>query len=331
MTEPLPLVSIVCPAFQEEEVLPIFHQHLCEVLKRLEGSYRFEILFVDDGSRDGTYEVLQSLARIDPRVSYLSLSRNFGHQAALTAGLEHARGDAVVSLDVDLQHPPRVIEDLLRHWREGFDVVVTIREDDKRLSWFKRFSSQAFYRVMQFLSDTEIRIAASDFRLLSRRALQALLQLDEQHRFVRGLVQWIGFRVKEISFQPDARWAGKSKYTFRRMVRLAGDGLFSFTRLPLRLPMYLAGGFLGLAFMHAMLALFRTLQESAAVGSWHYLLMSIHLGVGCLLASVGIVGEYLGRVHEQVKQRPLYLLKDCCMQPVRTTGEQPHAVSKLAG
>lgn len=310
MTGSVPLVSIVCPAYQEQEVLPILHHQLSGVLKRLQERFRFEIIYVDDGSSDRTLEILKSIAQADASVSYLSLSRNFGHQAALTAGLEHARGDAIISLDADLQHPPQLVEELLNHWQKGYDVVITIRQDDKRLSLFKRYTSRAFYATMHLISDTDIRIAASDFRLLSRKAAQALLRLKEQHRFVRGMVQWLGFRVKECPFQPDERRAGQSKYTLRRMLGLAADGLFSFSRAPLRVPIFLGVGFCGVAFLHALLAVAWWWQGSD-VAVWHYLAMSVDLGIGCLLGSVGILGEYLGRVHEQVKERPLYLLKEC--------------------
>ncbi|MBM3994259.1 MAG: glycosyltransferase family 2 protein [Planctomycetes bacterium] len=314
----LPLVSIVCPAFQEEDVLPIFHERLQAALKALEHRFRFEIIYVDDGSADRTLEVLKQIAHLDPTVSYLSLSRNFGHQAALTAGLEHARGDAVISMDADLQHPPAVLAELLNHWQDGYDVVITIRADDDRLPWLKRFTSSAFYWLMQQISETEIRMSASDFRLMSRKALQALLQLKEQHRFVRGMVQWLGYRVKEVPFQPDERYAGVSKYTFQRMLRLAGDGLFSFSRAPLRVPLYLSGVFLALAAVHMVLAGVAWLQSSGTT-TWHYLMLVVHLGIGAVLGSLGILGEYVGRVHDQVKERPIYLLKECEMRPLAAT------------
>lgn len=319
----LPLVSIVCPAFEEEEGLPIFHRVLKAALARLEHRFRFEIIFVDDGSSDRTLDVLRSLAQIDPAVSYLSLSRNFGHQAALTAGLEHARGDAIVSLDADLQHPPAVIAALLDQWQQGHDVVITIRGEDTRLPWLKRFTSKAFYKVMGSFSDTEIRVATSDFRLLSRKALQALLQLKEQHRFMRGMVQWLGFAVTEVEFQPDERVAGKSKYTLRRMLRLAGDGLFSFSRTPLRLPIWLSAFFFAMTLLHVLLALIALWQSSGA--AWHYLLAIVNLGIGCVLTSLGVVGEYLGRVHEQVKQRPVYVLKECELRPIVAASERREA------
>jgi dolichol-phosphate mannosyltransferase len=311
MSDEKTLVSVVCPAFQEEEVLPLFHRELSATLAALERDYRFEILYVDDGSRDGTLDVIKQLARTDPRVTYLSLSRNFGHQAALTAGLEHARGEAVISMDSDLQHPPRVLPLLLRKWQEGHDVVITIREDDRRLGLFKRLTSAAFYRLMSLFSDTDIRLAASDFRLLSRKALQALVQLREHHRFVRGLVQWLGFRSAEIVFTPDERRAGQSKYNLRRMLRLAGDGLFSFSRVPLRLATYLGLLAVAVGLGHSAWCLVEVLrgadQRQTAL---HYLLLATHLLGGATLFALGILGEYVGRIYEQVKGRPLYVLKE---------------------
>jgi dolichol-phosphate mannosyltransferase len=314
------LVSIVCPAFAEEEVLPLFHRELSAVLAPLEQDYRFEILYVDDGSPDRTLDVLKQLARQDARVAYLSLSRNFGHQAALTAGLEHAHGEAVISMDSDLQHPPRVVPQLLETWQQGNDVVITIRADDQRLSLFKRCTSAAFYRLMSMLSDTDIRLAASDFRLLSRRALNALLQLREQHRFLRGMVQWLGFRSAEIPFTPDERKAGQSKYTVRRMLRLAGDGLFSFSRAPLRVAGYLGLLAVLIGLGHSGWYAIQAIRGAARPPvEWEYLLLVTHLLGGAILAALGFLGEYVGRIYEQVKGRPVYVLKD---QSPRAVPEQ---------
>jgi dolichol-phosphate mannosyltransferase len=311
MNTPKSLVSLVCPAYQEEDVLPAFHEELGAVLACLEDKYCFEIVYVDDGSRDGTLACLRQLARRDDRVQVLSLSRNFGQQAALTAGLEFARGDAVISMDSDLQHPPAVLPDLLAQWQAGHEVVITIRQEDPQLSFFKRFTSRTFYLVMSLVSATDVRLAASDFRLLSRRALLAFLQLREQHRFVRGMVQWLGFPTAEVTFQPHARRAGQTKYTLKRMLRLAGDGLFSFSSLPLRLPLYaglmvwLLG--LGQLFVSAVLLVWN--PAGFAFGT-HYLLLLGHLLGGGVLCGLGVIGEYLGRVYDEVKQRPLYLIKE---------------------
>jgi len=284
------------------------------------------VLYVDDGSWDGTLDVIKMLAMQDPRIAYLSLSRNFGHQAALTAGLEHARGDAVISMDTDLQHPPSVLPRLLEKWRQGHDIVITIRGDDQRLSLFKRLSSKTFYWAMSLLSDTEIRLAASDFRLLSRKAVLGLLQMREQHRFVRGMVQWLGFRPAEIVFTPDERKAGQSKYTLRRMLRLAGDGLFSFSRVPLRLATYF--GLLAAALGVGQACWF-AVQNLRGVESlplsMQYLSVVTQLLGGGILGALGCLGEYVGRIHEQVKGRPVYVLKDQSPAPTTAIGRQRDA------
>jgi dolichol-phosphate mannosyltransferase len=319
MTEKSPTLSIVCPAYREEEVLPVFHARLNEVLRPLASDYRIEILYIDDGSTDGTLSVLRELAATDLRVRYLSLSRNFGHQAALTAGLEHARGDVVVSLDADLQHPPELISQLLERWRAGYDIVLTERRDSEELGWFKRFTSRQFYRLMRVLSDTEVRPACADFRLLSRKALDALLSLHETHRFLRGMVNWLGFRVVSIPYQAAPRAAGQSHYTLRRMLRLAGDGMLSFSRVPLQLPVAAGLASLGLGGLYALALVLAALL--VGVTSWpvHLLVVVVLVLGGLILCSLGIVGEYVGRIFEQVKQRPIYLLKECSPQSVLGT------------
>jgi dolichol-phosphate mannosyltransferase len=328
MENPRPLVSIVCPAYQEEEVLPIFHRCLSEALLPLSELYAFEILYIDDGSTDGTLLVLRRLAELDPRVGYLSLSRNFGHQAALTAGLEHARGDAVVTLDSDLQHPPSLIPALIERWREGHDVVLTRRQDPPEHGWFKRTTSAAFYRLLAAMSQTPVSPAASDFRLLSRRAVEALTRLRECHRFLRSMVNWLGFRVTSIDYQAAARAAGRSRYTLRRMLRLAEDGLLSFSRAPLRLPLFAGLGLLGLGALDlCLLALGMLLPLDVGPRLWHALIGCSLLLNGLTLTSLGVMGEYLGRVYEQVKQRPIYVLKESSEVSASAGRTTPGAVS----
>src|SRR5947209_1143320 len=218
-------LSVVCPAYEEVEVLPRFHAELAAVLDKLADEFDIEILYVDDGSTDGTLGVIRQLAAGDRRVRYLSLSRNFGHQAAMTAGMEHATGDVVVTLDSDLQHPPAVILDLLEKWREGNDVVMTLRQPDPDLGPVKRFTSWAFFHVMAQVSETEMRIWASDFRLLSRRALDCLLRFHETHRFLRGMVHWLGFPKATVHFQVARRGGGHSKFAYRKLFLFAADAL----------------------------------------------------------------------------------------------------------
>lgn len=301
-----PLVSIVCPAYEEEAVLPIFHSALSDAIEGLRDQYRFEIVYVDDGSRDRTFETLRDIAEFDARVRVFSLSRNFGHQAALTAGLDHAAGDAIITLDSDMQHPPSLIPQMIASWRRGFDVVQTIRADEPEAGWWKTATSKLFYRLMRRWTDLDVRPAGADFRLLSRRALEGLRSMRESHRYLRGMVQWMGFRVAEAPFTPDARRAGASKYTWAKMVRLALDGLSSFSRAPLRLSV--AAGIAA-----TTLSLVASLVLTASrIHDWPVaaVVTAGHLVVLALFASVGVLGEYVGRVYEECKHRPPYLIQD---------------------
>jgi len=332
MAPTTPHLSIVCPAYEEEDVLPEFHAELCWVLTRLEGQYKIEIVYVDDGSRDGTLAILRKLASQDPRVRYLSLSRNFGHQAALTAGLEHARGDVVITMDSDLQHPPSLIPVLLEKWRQGHDVVLTIRGADTRLSRFKQITSRWFYQVMRQLSTTELRPAAADFRLMSRKAVDGLLRLRESHRFLRGMVQWLGYSTAEVPFEPAPRKAGVSKYTLRRMMSFAVDGLTSFSRLPLRLAWLGGLGLWLLALATGLIGLVGWVWGAPVSAGLLLILIHLDLIGGGLLFGLGILGEYVGLIQDQVKQRPLYLLKEteADLNTVRCKSPQPDPHSTVA-
>lgn len=319
MSTPLPRLSVVCPAYQEEEVLPRFHAALGPVLDTLAADYEVEVVYVDDGSVDGTLAILRQLAAGDRRVRYLSLSRNFGGQAALTAGLEHATGDVVVTLDSDLQHPPELVPTLLENWKRGYDVVLTERVDSSDVSWFKWVCSRGFHWLLSRVSDREAHPAAiSDFRLLSRPALDALLSLRESHRYLRGMVNWIGFRVTKVVFQAAPRAAGRSSYTFRSLMRLASDGIVSFSSLPLRMPLYPGFVSMGLGLLYGAGSV-STALFAGGLSLWpvHLLLSVILLLGGLILCSLGVLGEYTGRVFEQVKQRPVYLLKESNIVPAR--------------
>jgi dolichol-phosphate mannosyltransferase len=304
-------LSIICPAFEEEEVLPQFHRELAVVLDRIAGRYETEVIYVDDGSADDTLQVLKGLARADRRVRYLSFSRNFGKEAALTAGLERARGEAVILMDSDLQHPPGLIPVLLEKWQAGAEVVVSIRRDDPQIGVFKKLTSRLFYRVMHWLSETEIPFAGTDYRLMSRRVVDSLLRMRESHRFLRGMVQWLSFPAVEVPFQADSRKAGTTKYTVRRLLALAGDAVISFSRVPLRLSGFLGGAAVLFSILYGAYAGLRWLlaPEGFSAG-WAALLCSVYLVGGSVLCALGLVGEYVGRIYEQVKGRPIYVLKD---------------------
>jgi glycosyltransferase involved in cell wall biosynthesis len=316
MSTPVCKLSVVCPAFDEEEVLPCFHAELCAELGKLGPGYEVEILYVDDGSRDQTLSLLRRLALADGRVRYLSLSRNFGNQAAITAGLEHARGDVVITLDSDLQHPPALIPKLLARWREGHDIVLTLREEEPSLHWGRRTLSAGFYKIMDLFSDTAMRASASDYRLMTRKVVVALLRLQETHRFLRGLVSWLGFSTATVAFTPPERGGGRSKFTMRRLVSFAFDAMLSFSKLPVRLPLFAGVGSWSLALLLACGALVRLLVTPAAT-DWNWLTLELTLLLlgGAMLVSVGLLGEYVGRTYEQVKARPLYLVKEAYPDP----------------
>jgi dolichol-phosphate mannosyltransferase len=305
-----PLLSVVSPAYNEEAVLPAFNEELVRVLSGMEDEFDFEIIYVDDGSSDCTPAILTRLALADPRVNFLRLSRNFGHQAALTAGLEYARGDVVISMDSDLQHPPSLIPQLIAGWKAGNDIVVTIREYHRSISLFKRMTSKVFSFAMRYCSGMEIRPSASDFRLLSRKALDALIRMPERLRFLRGMVHWLGFSSAEVEFVAPPRFAGESKFTLVRMIRLARDGLLSFSRIPLHAALLFAGAMLLLSFITTTAAWLAFRPEDSVAWLLLALIAGAHLAGGATWISLLAFSEYLARIHEQVLQRPLYVICD---------------------
>ncbi len=323
MDEARPLVSIVIPAYNEAECLPRLHAELCRACDPL--PYAFEFLFVDDGSRDATPETLAQLRRRDGRVGYLALSRNFGHQAALSAGIERARGDAVIVMDGDLQHPPALIPVLLDRWRAGHDVVNTHRVQTVRIGLLKRLCSAAFYRVFNWAANVHLSPGSADFRLLARPVVDALNGLPERHRFLRGLIPWLGFRQTCVDFVAPERFAGHSKYTFLRSLRFALDGITAFSFYPLR-RVTMLGWLIALgSVVYALYALGAHLFGHDTVPGWTSLLLCILFFGGCQLALAGILGEYLGRVLEQVKGRPLYIVRSAVDPlPARSHKEVHH-------
>jgi len=301
--------SLVVPAYNEAEVLPLLHQRLTAVMAPLAEPY--EIIVVNDGSSDRTADVLAELAGADSHLRYLTLARNFGHQVALTAGLEHATGDAVITLDADLQHPPELIPELIGRWREGFEIVYTERRDTAGVGWSKKLTSRLFYAVINRASATQIPLGAADFRLLDRRVVLALRHLPERARFLRGLIAWLGYRQTVVPFDAAERAAGQTKYTLGRMVRFAVDAVTSFSSLPLRLASYVgfavsaAGFLLGAATVYDFL-----FRPSRNVPGYTTIVVLILFLGGLQLISLGIIGEYIARIYEEVKGRPLYLVRD---------------------
>lgn len=305
-------VSIVIPAFNEAG-------NIEQLVKKLRDTlidyHNYEILFVDDGSEDKTLEILKALCRRYNRVRYISLSRNFGHQNALKAGLDHAIGDCVITMDADLQHPPYLIPQLITRWQEGYEVVYTIRLDDPHVSFLKRKTSNLFYKLMNWLSDIHIRKGTADFRLLDRSVVDVLKDTKEYHLFIRGITAWVGFRQYALEYVPDERYAGKSKYTIKRMAGFALTGITSFSLKPLRLSILLGLFFAVLAFGYGVYAILTKLLTDQAVPGWASVLASVLFIGGIQLIVLGIIGEYIGKLVMESKQRPHYIIKENSESP----------------
>lgn len=314
-------ISVVVPAYNEAENIPVLVDRLHGALARYPD---YEILIVDDGSRDRSLAVLRGLADEDDHLRFLSLSRNFGHQNALKAGLDHAHGDCVIMLDADLQHPPELIPDMLRRWREGYEIVNMIRRDENTPA-FKRMTAALFYRFVNAISDFKVRPGASDFRLLDRKIVDVLGRLGERTLFFRGLIPWLGFRQCDIEYTPAPRAHGCSKYDLGRMMVLALDGVIASSTRPLRLSTLLGLGMSALAALYAIYAVTVKLAFGTAVSGWASLLIGVMLLGGVQLVMLGIVGEYIGRVLLEIKARPPYIVREQSEPPARNPVAQLQA------
>ncbi|MBX3314990.1 MAG: glycosyltransferase family 2 protein [Actinobacteria bacterium] len=302
-----PTVSFVIPVLDERETLPALADRLAPVLDELGGDC--EVVLVDDGSTDGSFDVMRELHERDPRFRALRLSRNFGHQPAITAGLEHASGQAVIIMDGDLQDPPEVAIDLVRKWREGFDVVYAVRDERDGESRVKVTTARWFYRLMGRLSEVEIPVDAGDFRLVDRRVADAVISMPEHRRYLRGMFAWVGFDQVGVHYERDARHAGTTKFSMGRMLAFAADGIVSFSTVPLRMAMTLGFVVSGLSFLAVLYGIGSKVLGHVVPG-WASIVVSMGLLGGVQLMVLGVIGEYLARVHDEVKRRPLYLLRD---------------------
>jgi len=312
MPHPDTRLSVVVPVYCEEAVVEAFYDRLAKALAPLEADFPWELVFIDDGSRDRTLELLLTLRSRDPRVKVLHFSRNFGHQIAVTAGLDHAAGEAVVVIDADLQDPPEVIPQMLAKWSEGYKVIYGVRRERKGETAFKLITARCFYRLLGKLSDTPLPLDSGDFRLLDRQVVAQLGGLREESRYLRGMVAWLGFSQYGLPYARDPRYAGKTKYSLRKMVAFALNGITSFSERPL----IFAGWFgflvtlLGFVLV-AYIVINKLRHPTASVSGWASLMSVVLVFGGIQLLSLGILGQYVGRIYREVKRRPLYVLEQC--------------------
>jgi dolichol-phosphate mannosyltransferase len=322
-----PTLSLVIPIFNEEPIIAELDRQLRLLLGALpEVGEEWEVVFIDDGSRDRSLEMLKELAAREPRYKIVSFARNFGHQLAITAGIDQAEGEAVVVMDADLQDPPEVVRAMVARWREGYDVVYGVRAKRHGESWFKRGTASIFYRLLRaMLGGVSIPADAGDFRLMSRPVVLTLRALREQHRFVRGMVAWVGFRQIAVSYERPARFAGETKYPFRKMLRFAIDAITSFSVVPLRVATFLGvvAGFIAVA--AAAFVVYVKLSGGRVVPGWTTIMIAVALGSSAQLLMTGILGEYVGRIYEEVKRRPLYVVGETINIGNETGGLRPVA------
>lgn len=302
------LISLVVPVFNESEVIGTFYQRASAALADLRG-FTYEIIFIDDGSHDDTYEQLSGFAAADPHVRVLKFSRNFGHQIAITAGIDHAQGDCVVAIDADLQDPPEVIAAMIEQWCEGYDVVYGVRSERDGENALKLATASAFYWLLQRLTTIEIPRNVGDFRLMSRRAVQQLKQLREKDRFVRGLVSWVGFKQTGVTYHRDKRYAGETKYPYRKMIKFAFDGITSFSTAPLKVATWM-GYAAALAAILYLISVFVQKLLGFTVDGWATIMVAMLFLGSVQLICLGILGEYLGRIFNEVKPRPMYVIEE---------------------
>lgn len=304
-----PLISVIIPCLDEEAVLGEVLSRL-DLLAQEQPEFAFEFVFVDDGSRDRTADLLRAAALRDSRVRFLRFARNFGQQIAISAGIELARGDAVVLMDADLQDPPEVVARMVKLWREGFDVVYGTRASRRADGFLKRVTARIFYSTINRLSEVSIPSDTGDFRLMSRQVVDVLRQMPERHRFIRGMVSWVGFRQTSVAYDRPERYAGTTKYPLRKMLRYAADGILSFSIKPLQLSIALGLVAAALALIGMGYALFMRVFTNTWVEGWTALMMAVLFMGGVQLLCLGILGEYIGRIYSEVKRRPLYVIAE---------------------
>ncbi len=307
-------LSLVIPIFNEVDILPQMRDRIVDLATECEKKFginpnQFECIWVNDGSSDGSYELMQTICKTHPIFKVIHLSRNHGHQIAISAGIDYAQGQAVVVLDGDLQDPPEFVLTMYATYLHGFDVVYAVREKRDGETWFKKKSAELFYKLLKSLTKTNIPVNTGDFRLMSRRVVDVLKTMREQHRFMRGMVSWVGFKQTGVLYKRDPRFAGVTKYPLSKMIRLALDGITSFSTVPLRFISYLGMGCACLGFLYSLYIFYIRLFTTEAIQGWSSLIIVILFLGGIQLLALGIIGEYLSRIHDETKYRPLYIIE----------------------
>ena len=309
MKQKMKKISIIIPAYNEEESLPILYDRIKILIDNM-NNYEFEILFINDGSKDKTLEIIKEIRQKDQRICYVDFSRNFGKETAMIAGLDYATGDCVIFMDADLQDPPELIPELVKYWEQGYDDVYAKRKSRKGETWLKKFTSAMYYRVLQKLTNIEIQKDTGDFRLLDRRCVNALKKLRESQRNTKSMFSWIGYNKKEVLYDRDPRIAGSTKWNYVRLVDLAIDGITSFTTSPLRLSTFIAIPTFGLLFIYFIYVIIKCFVVKQVIHAYQAIILLILFYSGIQVLLFGIVGEYLGRIFNETKNRPLYLVNE---------------------
>ena len=302
-------VTIIVPSYNEEEALPYLYERLNTMMNNL-NQYEFEVLFVNDGSKDKTLELIKEMRNKDNRISYVNLSRNFGKETAMIAGLDYATGDAVIFIDADLQDPPELIPELIKYWEEGYDDVYARRSSRKGETFLKKFTSKMYYKVLQSLTRVEIQKDTGDFRLLDKRCVNALKKMRETQRCSKSMFSWIGYNKKEVMYDRDPRIAGKTKWNYKKLVDLAIDGITAFTTSPLRVSTFLSIPTFLAFFIYLIYVIVKCITNNIGVGGYQTIILMNLFFFGVIILLIGIIGEYLGRIFNETKNRPLYFVDE---------------------
>ena len=303
-----PIYSIVVPAYNEQEVIGEAYKRLTNVMKSMDGPY--ELIFVNDGSRDMTAQLIAGFCKEDPCVRLLDFARNFGHMPAITAGMEHARGDAIIVIDADMQDPPEIFPDMAALWRQGYDVVYGKRKQRKGETFFKRFTSKVFYRMLCWFTSSDFPLDTGEFRLIDRKVCDAVNRMKEKKRYIRGMVSWVGFRQIGLEYTREKRFAGKTKYPLKKMIALAMDAIMSFSYKPLKLAATIGFFISFLSFIYMVFILYQRLFTDTTVTGWASTVGLILFTQGIVLMILGIIGNYIGRIYEEIKDRPIYIIRE---------------------